>query len=196
MDKTLQLIQHLYDERDGLDLDDALQQEYDELNAVKGVLDRREPASPNPEVVDRVVTAAGRATARGSQSEPERRREERPARARDTQTDTRILRRAGATLALVLIAALGWWQWSEPTSSSTPPAVSESAPQSFDAAAPESESARRSAGTVRSVSDLPDWDEGDDVVRLHQRIEILNARSTASQWGSSALLQTTGQPRP
>ncbi len=196
MDTTLQLIQHLYEERDDrLDLDDALQQEYDELHAVKDVLDKREPASPDPEVVDRIVAAAG-TTRSAPDSEPERRREERPPRARDAQTGTRILRRAGATLAVLLIAALGWWQWSGPSSPSTSPMTSESASPSFDAAAPESESARRSAGTVRSVSDLPDWDEGDDVVRLHQRIEILNARSTASQWGSSALLQTTGQQRP
>lgn len=208
MDKPLQLIQHLYGEREAApwaEDDEALQQEYDDLRAVKDVLDRRDPVSPDAEVVDQIVDAAGAAhrpdTPSDRDAERGTERDDRAARRSPGRGTARLLRRAGAVLAVVLLAGVGWWQLGAPggeASRSAPPVAASAESEASSAArAPSADVAPQARGQVTtSASDLPDWDEGDDVVRLHRRIEILNARSTASRWGSGSLLQTTGQQRP
>ena len=204
MDKPLQLIQHLYGERDTApwnEDEEALQKEYDDLRAVKDALSRRDSASPDPEVVDRIVDAARAAGGSAPSDAREAEREDRAARESPARGTTRLLRRAGAVFAVVLLAAVGWWQLgsleNDATRSAPPVAVSPESESPSAARAPSGTVAAQARNeTAASASELPDWDEGDDVVRLHRRIEVLNARSTASRWGNGSLLQPTGQQRP
>lgn len=97
------LIQALYGEGDLPE--NGSQESYERLAALKKQLDERPAQRPDPEVVERVVEAAGRAT---SSSQGRRSRSDRPARSRRSQ----VLRRAGVVLASLLVAvAIGWLSW-------------------------------------------------------------------------------------
>jgi len=210
MDEPLQLIQYLYGETSDeeaeaveqrLAEDESLRREYEELRSVKDDLDDRPAQGPDALVVDQIVAAAGEAARiHGDTPEADRQpvaresvsRTKRGARA-GTRSLTRRLQRASAALAVVLAVGVGWWQWAGPglpgtetsmeaTTASTPPAQE----QTLSSGA----AASRFDGSAADASALPDWDEGDDVVRLHRRIELLQARSTPTQWSSST--QWTG----
>ena len=64
MDEKLHIVQHLYGEGDDpADLqrlleDDGVRAEYEALSETKRYLDQREPARPDPLVLDRIVAAA------------------------------------------------------------------------------------------------------------------------------------------
>ena len=189
MDDTLRLIQHLY----GEDVDDptferrvaedeALRAEYDALQDTKAALDRRSSPSPDPDVVESVMDRARDATASSAPSSPA---PDRTARAPD-RSAARRLRGVSAVLAILVVVGVGWWQFRTPDAApagTTASTTSAPAPAPTEAA---SQSAR--AGTI------PEWDDRDEVVRLHRRIETLRTRSQPDDWGGS--LQTVGQTGP
>lgn len=153
--------------------DDVLRREYDRLQETKEQLDRRPSPRPDPAVVDRIVDAARDAA---SSSRP---REDRPVRS-PARTWSRRLQTASAALALALLVGLGWWQL---PGTSEPP----------DPAGP---TAQRTAPTENRTLDaeaVPAWDDTDELVRIHRRIERLRTRSTPDAWGT---LQTVDQTRP
>lgn len=178
MDDTLRLIQYLYGEDVGdpslvrrLSEDEDLRREFERLRATKAELDRRSSKQPDPAVVDRVVDAAGEA-AEGAPTAADR-----PARA-PSRSWTRRLRGISAALALLLVVGLGWWQ--------------------LDGAAPGDAGSQSAQGVTQAASTeeadaVPDWDDSDELVRLHHRIERVRARST-SDWGGG--LQTVNRSRP
>jgi hypothetical protein len=188
MDDSLRLIQYLYDEDDvdgsavvrRLSEDETLYREYERLRDVKERLDERPSRRPDSAVVDRVVEEA-RSAAQNSPSPP-RLEGDRPARS-PTRSRTRRLQTAGAALALLLLIGLGWWQ--------VPGAPEESAAGSstdgLEKTAPAA--AERSAGAEA----VPAWDESDELVRIHRRLERLQAQSRPNTWGS---LQRVDQRRP
>lgn len=189
MDDRLRIIQHLY----GEDVDDpafmrrlaedeGLRHEYERVKKTKDRLDRRRSRRPDPAVVDRVVDTARRAV-RDSSPAP-RPADDRSARP-PTRTWSRRLQTVSAALALLLAVGLGWWQ--------RPGASDDPAPET----SVEATAQRGGASAVRGQSLDPDavpaWDDSDELVRIHRRIEGLQARSTTGAWGG---LQTVGQRRP
>lgn len=188
MDDTLRLIQYLYDE----DIDDAaiarrlsededLYREYERLRATKKRLDERPSRRPDSAVVDRVVEEARSATQADSPSP--RRNGDRSARP-PSRTWSHRLQTASAALALLLLAGLGWWQL--PTTSDTSTAVSSAETAQRTPPAP-AETRDGRAGRV------PAWDDSDELVRIHRRIERLRTQSTPDRWGT---LQRVDRSRP
>ena len=188
MDDLLRIIQYLYgDEIDDPDFprrvaqDEDLRQEFDRLQETKDALDRRSSPSPDPDVVDRVVDRAfeaARSSAPGEQAP------DRTARAPDHDW-TRRLQNAGAAAALLLALGLGWW-YAPGDSESPETATSTSAAQQTDATTASSERAQ-------DAEALPEWDDRDEVVRLHRRIEALQTQSRSDAWGG---LQPASRTRP
>jgi len=188
MDDPLRIIRYLYGEdvddptfRRRLTEDGSLYREYEQLRQTKEDLDRRPSRRPDPAVVDDVVETA-RAAAQESPA-PSHPTEDRPARA-PSRTWNRRLQMTGAALALVLMVGLGWWQG---------PGVSENAtavssPETVQRAAPSAAQSRNLEAAA-----VPDWDDSDELVRIHSRIERLQAHSGPDSWGT---LQTVSQSRP
>jgi hypothetical protein len=184
MDDTLRYIQSLYGEDvDDPALarrvaeDDALREECKRLRQTKEALDRRSSPSPDPAVVDRVVDHA--ATAASSN----RTASDRPARS-PSRSRSRRLQGASAALAVILVLGLGWWQLGPDASPKGPGATAnESTPQQVESAP---------AGETQARSDeIPEWDDRQEVVRLHRRVEMLRSRSRADTWGTD--LQTVNR---
>ncbi len=186
MDDTLRLIQHLYDDDDAefAHLDDAefahrlardeeLRREYEELLETKEALDQRTSSSPDPDVVDTIVDRAAEAASSSPQSDASpSRRADRAARAPD-RPQTRRLQGVGAVLALLLVAAVGWWQMDNVQ---TPPSATTST-----TSAQQTEAV--TDGEQEDASDaVPAWDDSDEVVRLHRRIEMVRDRSNEGTW--------------
>ncbi len=194
MDDSLRLIQYLY----GEDVDDPtfdrritddeeLREEYERLQETKEALDRRSSPSPDADVVDHVVAQAADAAQSGTASDdrPER-ASDRAARAPD-RAWTRRFRAVSTALALLLIVGLGWWQLRSGDPATTPSAGETSTQQ---------QSASVAAGTEeeQSAESMPEWDDRDEVVRLHQRIEQVRSRSRTNAWGGDP--QTVDQTSP
>ncbi|PEN14191.1 hypothetical protein CRI94_03890 [Longibacter salinarum] len=191
MDETLRIIRHLYgEEPDPQDLqramkeDPALAREYNDLAEVKTLLDKKEPARPDASVLDAITEAAADASASHEVSDtPDRPRVDREPVSggdRDRSRISRRLQQAGVAAAVLLLVAIGWWQIDMDDSAS---------------------SVQISAQTERQLPaanrDLPDWDEGDDVVRLHRRLEVVNARSASpTSWNDRPDLIPTQSRRP
>jgi negative regulator of sigma E activity len=195
MDDTLRIIQYLY----GEDVDDPdfarrvaddedLRRECERLQETKAALDRRSPPSPDPSVVDDIVARAAAAPSPDESDAADRpapadRAADRDARPLSTDWAHR-LQGAAAALAIVLAVGLGWWQYNaDPAAPASTAASSASAPPQTEAtAAPEPQA---------DADEIPAWDDRDEVVRLHRRIETLRTRSDA--WGGD--LQTVGRSR-
>jgi hypothetical protein len=213
MDEPLQLLPYLYGElsseeekavEERLARDADLRQEYEELRAVKTDLDERPAsarASPNAATVDRIVEAAADASpadrpAEEAETRPGRPAADRPAADRPARPGShglpRRLQTVSAALALLLVVGVGWWQWSGTASQGSATATSSAATSSsVQVPAPDADRAR-AGGSSRTAS-LPEWDEGDEVIQLHRRIELIQSRSTPSQWSGS--LQPASQTR-
>lgn len=187
MDDTLRLIQHLYGEDADapalarrLQEDERLRREYEELQDTKAALDRRPSPSPDPDVVDAVVDHAREAARSGDAAATPDPAPDRTAR-RPARTQRRRLQGVGAVLALLLVAGVGWWQLQTPAS----------APAGATAGAPTAQSTRvapADAGPdVTATDDMPEWDDRDEVVRLHRRIEMLHTQNHSDGWGGGAL---------
>ena len=187
MDDTLRFIQTLYDEEvDDPDLgrrvadDDALREECERLRQTKEALDRRSTPSPDPAVVDRVVDHAATAAREADPgASPDRAAPDRPAR-RPTRTHSRRLQGASAVLAVALLLGLGWWQLGPGGADAPGPTASESAPQQVESTP--------AGGTQAQSDEIPEWDDRQEVVRLHRRVEMLRSRSRSDTWGAD--LQT------
>lgn len=199
MDNELRLIQYLYGEEERpedverlLAADEALRAEYRRLHAVKEQLDARSPSRPDAAVVDEVVNAAAKAAPAPASS----RRADRPRRDREPAAPQRtpwhrVLRVTAALAVLLVGVSIGVWQWEggvlAPSASSDPAASTSATADTRNEAAP--------AATSDEAS-IPDWDEADDVVRLHRHIETLQARSSPSSWDyPGAELQPASQTR-
>jgi hypothetical protein len=185
MDDSLRLIQHLYGEDEGdsafarrLEKDASLRREYEQLSDVKDALDRRPSASPDPEVVDRVVDRAREAAQDPASPEASDRSPEAPPRTR-----RRRLQGAGAALMVLLALGLGWWQLA-PTGG----------PSAQSGTTARSRAAPATGGAVQRTDEMPAWDDQDEVVRLHRRIEMLRSRSRPDDWGSD--LQSIDRSAP
>jgi hypothetical protein len=188
MDDSLRIIQYLYgDEVDDPDFprrvaeNDELRREFDQLQDTKAALDRRSPPSPDPDVVDRVVDRAAEAA---RPAEPTERAPDRTARA-PNRSWTRRLQNAGAAAALLLALGIGWWYAPSDSGPAANPAASASAAQQADAA---------TASSAQDEESLPEWDDRDEVVRLHRRIEALQTQSRSDAWGGT--LQSASRTRP
>jgi hypothetical protein len=185
MDDSLRLIQYLYGESvDDPEFprrvaeDDDLRRELDRLQQTKDALDRRSPPSPDPDVVDRVVDRAADAARTAPAAD-------RSARAPDRDW-TRRWQNAVAALALLLAVGLGWWY--------VPGEDASSGPTASESAARQTESATASSAPAPNADNLPEWDDRDEVVRLHRRIELLETQSRSDAWGDD--LQSAGRTRP
>jgi anti-sigma factor RsiW len=186
MDNELRLIQYLYGEEARpedverlLAADEALRAEYRRLRAVKEQLDARPRSCPDDAVVDAVVDAAANAApaAKPSARRTDRSRRDREPTAPQRTPWHRVMRVTAALAVLLVGVSIGVWQWEGGVlapSASTEPAASSSA----------TVDARGEAGGPEASDDasVPDWDEADDVVRLHRHIETLQARSSPSSW--------------
>lgn len=181
MNDRLRLIRYLYDE-DGDDStfarrvseDEALYREYERLRATKERLDERPTPRPDAAVVDQVVEAAR--TTRQEVPSSSHPTEDRPARPPARQW-TRRLQATGAALALLLLVGLGWWHLSSPSEESAAGAAPDALGETAQRTAPAED---RSAGSEA----VPAWDDRDELVRIHRRIERLRAGSTPDQWGT------------
>lgn len=189
MDDTLRLIQHLYDEEVDdpgfarrLSEDETLREEYEQLLDMKAALEKRTAPSPAPDVVDNVVDYAAEAAQREAGAAPARERgADRAARTPD-RARRRRLQGAGAVLALLLVAAVGWWQTD--AVQSPPTATSSAVVQETEADAPPSQ----------ATDSVPSWDDREDVVRLHRRIEMVRSRSNTGTW--DGLTQSVDRETP
>ena len=188
MDDPLRIIQYLYDE----DVDDAtfarrltedgaLYCEYEQLRQTKEDLDRRPSHRPDPAIVDEVVETARAAAQEPPTPSPST--EDRPARS-PTRPWTRRLQTAGAAVALLLLIGLGWWQGPGVSGESAAVSPHEATQRAIPTAA---QSRALEAGAV------PEWDDRDELERIHRRIERLQARSGSNQWGA---LQPASRSRP
>lgn len=214
MDETLRIIRQLYDEESDegdlerrLDRDPALRREREALREVKAHLDRRTPERPSPSTIDDVVAHAGEAARRSHASpiaadpnaadpnaadreavHPDARRDRKASPG--SRSISRRLQAVAGVLGVVLVTALGWWQIA-------PNAPDTLRSPSAEATAPNGIAPRNADGLPPAVRDLPDWDEGDDVVRLHRRLEVVNARSRPpSAWDDRPALVPADQVRP
>lgn len=219
MDKKLRLIQYLYGEdvnteqfRKLLDEDPALRREYLDLRTIKQQMDEQRaaqrpssqaPARPDAAVVDRIVQAAGAAARSSTTARTDRPQADRaPARPRPSVVQR--MQWAGAALAVVLVALVGWWSLDQDLARPATEALSADQPAATEAARPEAEAAGRPDATPRALgapasgfslsapandpfeqASALSWDEGDDVVHLHQHLELLEARSTPTRWDAS-----------
>jgi hypothetical protein len=189
MDDSLRLIQYLYGESvddpefpERVADDEDLRRELDQLQETKAALDRRSPPTPDADVVDRVMDTAAEAARSGHSAEPA---PDRDARA-PKRSWARRWQNAGAALALVLAVGLGWWYMPGDTPSSGA-ATSESTSQQ---AAP----ATAASQPAQDDEALPEWDDSDEVVRLHRRIERLQTQSRSDAWGGN--LQPASRANP
>jgi len=178
MDDSLRIIQYLYGEEvDDPDFarrvadDENLRQEFDHLQEMKDALDRRSSPSPAPDVVDQVVDRAAE-EARPTPSPA--RAPDRAARSPD-RSWTRQLQNAGAGLALVLALGVGWWYMPKTD-----------APSNSAAQQTQAEATTASSNSTRDADTLPEWDDREEVVRLHRRIEQLQTQSRTDAWSPAS----------
>jgi len=183
MDNRFLLIRFLYDEevddtmlRRRLAEDDSLRGEYERLRETKRALDGRSSLSPEPAVVDRVVASARDATVADGSARPRDRAPDRSPQSR-SHASTRRVRRAGALLAVVLLAGIGWW--AVPETGTAPADVNATG----DAAPLQTASEGGSeAGLGQS---MPEWDNRDELVQIHRRLEVLQTESRMDGWQQS-----------
>lgn len=179
MDDRLHLIQYLYDEADDdyvvrrLAEDEVLRREYERLRDAKAALDRLPSRSPDPEVVDRVVASAkeaARDAGRDRQSSTRAPAADRPARSPDADW-THRLQGVTAALAILLLVGIGWW----------------ALPGGTDAPSTMEGEVEASAEEARTGDDdaqaMPEWDNRDELVRIHRRLEQLQAQDQMGAWG-------------
>lgn len=181
MNDRLRLIQYLYDEDDAAAAperwrgeDASLSREYEALRETKEALDRRPARSPDPEVIDRVVARAEAAAQ--SASEPAAPTDRSPAADRPPRAGEarrmRRLRGVSAAIAVLLMAGIGWWAVSGTVGGDGP------APGSVVNATTQP-AAEGASGDEQAI---PAWDDRDEFVRLHSRIERLQTQSQIETW--------------
>jgi hypothetical protein len=134
---------------------------------------------PDAAVVDRLVSvAASRAQSRlaASSDAPADRAPRRSRRSSRRALWSTRLQQTGATLALAALLAVGWWH--SPAVPDAPSASVSDAPTKGASSLMQ----RAASSTAPRTAALPAWDDTDDMVRLHRRIELVQARSASSDW--------------
>ena len=148
--------------------------------------DDAQPMCPDPAVIDHLVAVAGtrarnrlRSDAPSDTRVPASERTDRSAHPASRSSRFVWARRAqpaSVLVALVVLMSLSVWSSRNETASSAPVAAEEPV-QTFPA-----QKQTAPALPAAQASSLPSWDDADDVVRLHQRIEMVHARSASSDW--------------
>lgn len=206
MDDTLRIIQHLYDEVEDpsfeqrLAQDESLRQEYEALAATKEALDERASPSPDEAVVDQLVATAAEAAQDGGGAQSDRREAVSSAEDREARSPSRgwsrRLQGASAALAVLLVAGIAWLQLGDPLSIGT--AASPTGSEDGGPATSTTQPAARTAGTLDNAAstdtEVPEWDDQEELVQIHRRIERLQSRSTSDAWGSTDRLVQQSQP--
>jgi hypothetical protein len=212
MDDTLRIVRYLYDEDDDpsfeqrLADDEPLRQEYEALAETKEALDHRSSASPDEAVVEDLVATAAEA----ARQEEETGRAASPAADREARSPSRgwsrRLQGASATLAVLLVAGITWVQMGNPLSisPSATPTASDAAPATEPAGGAQEATDRAVQPTDKAVgsidnaasagTDVPEWDDREELVQIHRRIERLQSRSTPGSWGGTQHLVQQSQP--
>ncbi len=185
MDDRLRLLRYLYGEdvdeasiAQRLSEDEELFREYQRLREAKAQLDQRPVQQPDAAVVDQVVDTA-RTAAQESEAPVS---EDRPPRS-PSRTWTDRLQTASATLAVVLLVGLGWWQGRGVPEAAEAPSAS--------ALGETAQRAGPAAAQNLGADAVPAWDDSDELVRIHRQLERLRAHSTPDRWGST--LQPVGR---
>lgn len=188
MENQLRIIRHLYDEDERpeeveqvLAEDEALRAEFRSMRAVKQHLDHRAPQHADADVIARITDAAAEAAseapAGASSASTASPRSDRPPVARTAHRQRRI---GVAAAAFVVLLAVGVAFWQLPLGGESGSA--NLAQESVSGPSMTASSAQKAA-----AQDVPAWDEGDDVARLHQYIQSVQARSSTQQWDASQL---------
>jgi hypothetical protein len=142
---------------------------------------------PDAAVVDHLVAVAGDKArsrlsgadaARDTPRDREARSPQRRSRSGPGTSWTVRAQRAATALALALVVGLGWWH--SPSIPDAPTPVAQDT-RSRSPVPQERTPRAAEAAPLRSAS-LPAWDDSDEMVRLHRRIELVQARSTTSEW--------------
>jgi hypothetical protein len=200
--------------RESLRHDDELRQEAQALSQVKFRLDHRRRQRPDAAVVDRVVAAA-----RDASPLHATRRRDRGAVPHRRWRMAAFGSVGALTTVLLAVSISFWqWPSSEPTSTPsvatdsvpgsfqrdlpTPllaeePAAAEPAPRATSRPAPPATTMRGRPMTAQVAvvadsadeGDWPAWDDADDMLRLHRRIELLQAGSAGTVWDESPIPQ-------
>lgn len=166
---------------DGYLEDDMLRREYDALREAKRSLDAREAQRPDPEVFARVMEAAKRRRLRlisGRHARPRR---------------LRIIYALSAAAVVLLALTAGLFRVLLPgadVASLDPPAE-----QGEEVAATAAQ-IEDSLPAVERPSTLaePAWDEANDLVDVHSRLNLIRARSHAQLWDESAVISLDSIP--
>ncbi len=210
MDTRLQIVERLYEEGSEnhaphpakTEGGEDLTREFQAISQAKFWMDHRRRRQPDPATIDRVVEAAA-AASRGEIPgvvRPDRS----PLR---LITSPRFAMAVAATL-VVAVAGLGIWRAVLPGGEFADVAALQEAeleegldsdfkaraPAVADAVAPREEGMRadspddsallanRGPGPARARLAATAWDESDDLVRIHQRIDMLRARQSLEGW--------------
>ena len=191
MDKKLQIVLHLYGEADDraafrrLLEDEEVRAEHQAMSEVKFALDHARPKRPDPAVLARIAEVA--AHPERLAASPTRRRDRMPVRLRRR----RMWQWAGAAAVVVLAVGLGLGRLA--SGPDAPRIASDERPASFEQAerlrtAPPGRAQRMQAKPAAVHPDAAlGWDGGDEVWRIHRRIERLRARNAALRWGEPAV---------
>ena len=199
--------------------DEALREEYEALSEVKFHLDHRKRARPDAQVIDRIVAAAA-PPQRGATARKRRDRAAHPGR---TPRRFRAIGAVSAVLAVVLAVGIGLDQFQSFIPSASDAAMEAPAAEEVEAfsgdapatagtrppeplrleerraARPDAPAAHETGFLDDNVAGeaneaLPSWDEADELLRVHRRIEMLRARSPDLAWDESAVISLDSMP--
>lgn len=191
MEKRLRIVRHLFGEPLEPDIleryldDDALRTEYDALCEAKRSLDAREAQRPDPEILARIMEVAGRrplqaVTVGGVRWRPRRLR----------------LVYALSTAAVVLVAlTAGLFRVLLPDAEvRSLDAPVEQGEEIAVMAAPAEDGLPVAVFDEDSTRAEPAWDEANDLVDVHSRMNLIRARSHAQLWDESAVMSLDSIP--
>lgn len=202
--------------------DEALREEYEALSEVKFYLDHRQSARPDPKVIDRIVAAAA-VPQRSAMPRKDRAARPRQALWRFRTVGAvsavlAVLLVIGIGLAQFQSFAPSSFQdeamRQAPAAAEEAEALSEEAPVIADTAQPSSmrlelnRGARRAdepppapvereaafLDDARDVASVPSWDDADELLRVHRRMEMIRARSLDLTWDEAAVMSLDSLP--
>ena len=202
--------------------DEALRQEYEALSEVKFYLDHRQGARPDPKVIDRIVAAAAMpqrgATPRQDRAARPGRAIRRFRTVGAVSAVLAVLLVIGIGLDQFQSFAPSSFQTEAvrqaPAAAGELEALSEEAPGIAGTGQPpsmrpEPNRAARLApqpppapakleaaflGDARDEAPVPSWDETDELLRVHRRMEMIRARSLDLIWDEAAVMSLDSLP--
>lgn len=204
MEKRLRIVQHLFGEPlepdilDGYLEDDALRREYDALCEAKRSLDAREAQCPDPEILARVIEAAGRRQLRVING----------GRARWRPQRLRLVYALSAAAVILVALTVGLFRVLLPgaeIASLDAPVEQGEEIVSLDVLVEQGEESVATAAQVEDslpvagpeqISTLPEpaWNEAENLVDVHSRLNLIRARSHAQLWDESAVISLDSIP--